>query len=76
MRSEVILSHSDPCGGGGRQKEIGESCSDTKIQKINPKTFLLPEARGSQFQSQFHAILTCQNGGAMPIMLPVIITEG
>lgn len=44
MRSEVILSHSDPCGGG-RQKEIGESCSDTKIQKINPEAFLLPEAR-------------------------------
>lgn len=46
MRSEVILSHSEPCGGGGRQKEIGESCSDTKIKnKKNPETFLLPEAR-------------------------------
>lgn len=33
MRSEDILSHSDLCGGGGRQKEIGESGLDTKIKK-------------------------------------------
>lgn len=45
-----------------------------KNKKIN-KSWNLPLAWGS-LSSQVHAILTCQNGGAVPIKLPVIITEG